>query len=69
MSITRARPAVLRFALLGGAYDAARGLLLVPEGTLGVRRFDVGAALDLTPRDAVDVSPCRGLPARQVGAL
>jgi hypothetical protein len=59
----------LRFALLGGAYDAARGLLLVPEGTLGVLRFDVGAALDLTPRDAVDVSPCRGLPARQVGAL
>ncbi len=59
----------LRFALQGGAYDAARGLLLVPEGTLGVRRFDVGAALDVTPRDTVDVSPCRGLPARQVGAL
>ena len=59
----------LRFALLGGAYDAARGLLLVPEAALGVRRFDVGADLTLTPRDAVDVSPCRGLPARQVGAL
>lgn len=59
----------LRFALLGGAYDAARGLLLVPEAALGVRRFDVGAALDLTPRDAVEVSPCRGLSARQVGAL
>ena len=59
----------LRFALLGGAYDAARGLLLVPEAALGVRRFDVGADLAITPRDAVIVSPCRGLPARQVGAL
>jgi len=59
----------LRFALLGGAYDATRGLLLVPEGELGVHRFDVGRDLDVRSRDHVDVSPCRGLPARQVGAL
>ena len=59
----------LRFALLSGAYDATRGLLLVPEGELGVHRLDVGLDLDIRSRDHVDVSPCRRLSARQVGAL
>ena len=59
----------LRFVLLGGAYDATRGLLLVPEGELGVHRLDVGVDLDVRARDYVDASPCRRLPARQVGAL
>jgi hypothetical protein len=59
----------LRFALFGGAYDASRALLLVPEAERGVHRFDVGSGFDVRSRDLVAVSPCRGLPARQVGAL
>lgn len=59
----------LRFALLGGAYDASRALLLVPEGERGVHRFDVGDGFDVRPRDFVDASPCRRLLALQVGAL
>lgn len=59
----------LRFALFAGAYDASRALLLVPEGELGVHRFEVGAGLEVRSRDHVEVSPCRRLPALQLGAL
>lgn len=58
-----------RFSLGPGAFDAARGLLLVPDGARGVLRLDVARDGAVTPRDHVDVSPCRRLAARQVAPL
>ncbi len=54
------------FVFGDGAYDAARGVLLVPDAERGVlRRFDpVRGELD-----AIDIAPCRGLPPREVRPL
>ncbi len=52
-----------------GAYDPVQHLLLMPDASAGLRRLDVGDGLDVRPRDVVDVSPCRHLPARQVRAI
>jgi hypothetical protein len=56
------------FVLGTGALDASRTLLLVPDAGEGVRRVRVEGGV-LTPMDVVDVSPCRRLGAREVGAL
>lgn len=52
-----------------GAYDADQHLLLMPDASAGLRRLDVGDGLDVRPRDLVDTSPCRGLPAREIRAI
>jgi len=56
------------FVIGAGGYDPATRLLLVPDANVGILRFHVDE-LALTPLAPIDVSPCRGLPAREVGAL
>lgn len=60
------------FVLGTGVWVPEAALLLVPHAEEGVLRFEVGGApghRGITLVDHVDVSPCRGLSARHVGAL
>ncbi len=50
-------------------YDAKRRVLLVPHASEGVLKFNVGADRVIALQGVVRVSPCRGLPAREVALL
>lgn len=57
------------FALGPGTFDPGTGLLLLPDSELGIRRFRSPGGLELVELPTSPVSPCRGLQAREVGAL
>ncbi len=57
------------FVLGFGAFAPDSGLILVPDATEGVLRFRLEATGRLSPLGSVEISPCRGLPARAVGSL
>lgn len=55
----------IAFSLGEPAWDVDRGVLLVPDALAGVHLIDLATGADRV----LDVSPCRGLPAREVRAL
>jgi len=57
------------FAVGSGAYDTDTGVLVLPDAAVGVRRVRIEADLSTAELPAIDPSPGRNLPPREIARL